>query len=168
MNFLCNFFVINRKIQLILPFILSGPRSKEYCFLVNLRSGSSTQYLYFLRKLVKYIYWTFCSGFDCFLLSLVAIVCLLLYVKKTFMNTTPFKTHYQLLQMIKNFFKCISTKYRESLSLRSQCILLLFVSTGIYCAERDKIFKNEPSEICGRKPLKNLKLYGVLKQIIPI
>ena len=28
----------------------------------------------------------------------------------------------------------------------------------------DKVFKNEPSEICGRQPLKNLKWYGLLKQ----
>ena len=27
----------------------------------------------------------------------------------------------------------------------------------------DKVFKNGPSEICGRQPLKNLKLYGLLK-----
>ena len=26
----------------------------------------------------------------------------------------------------------------------------------------DKVFKNEPSKICGRQPLKNLKLYGLL------
>ena len=28
---------------------------------------------------------------------------------------------------------------------------------------RDKIFKNGPSRICGRQPLKNLKDYGLLK-----
>ena len=28
----------------------------------------------------------------------------------------------------------------------------------------DKVFKNEPSKICGRQPLKNLKGYGVLNQ----
>ena len=27
----------------------------------------------------------------------------------------------------------------------------------------DKVFKNGPSEICGRQPLKNLKGYGLLK-----
>ena len=32
---------------------------------------------------------------------------------------------------------------------------------------RDKVFKNGPSEICGRQPLKNLKWYGLLKQTIP-
>ena len=30
----------------------------------------------------------------------------------------------------------------------------------------DKVFKNVPSEICGRQPLKNLKWYGLLKQTI--
>ena len=34
------------------------------------------------------------------------------------------------------------------------------VNRGIKC---DKVFKNGPSEICGRKPLKNLKGYGLLK-----
>ena len=29
----------------------------------------------------------------------------------------------------------------------------------------DKVFKNGPSKICGRQPLKNLLGYGVLKQI---
>ena len=28
----------------------------------------------------------------------------------------------------------------------------------------DKVFKNEPSKICGRQPLKDLKQYGLLKQ----
>ena len=32
---------------------------------------------------------------------------------------------------------------------------------------RDKIFTNGPSKICGRQPLKNLKGYGLLKQKIP-
>ena len=27
----------------------------------------------------------------------------------------------------------------------------------------DKVFKNRPSKICGRQPLKNLKGYGLLK-----
>ena len=27
----------------------------------------------------------------------------------------------------------------------------------------DKVFKNEPSKICGRQPFKNLKWYGLLK-----
>ena len=30
----------------------------------------------------------------------------------------------------------------------------------------DKVFKNGPSKICGRQPLKNLKGYGLLKQAI--
>ena len=28
----------------------------------------------------------------------------------------------------------------------------------------DKVFKNEPSRICERQPLKNVKEYGLLKQ----
>ena len=32
----------------------------------------------------------------------------------------------------------------------------------------DKAFKNGPSKICGRQPLKNLKSYGLLKQAISI
>ena len=32
----------------------------------------------------------------------------------------------------------------------------------------DKVFKNRPSEICGREPLKDLKWYGLLKQTISL
>ena len=32
----------------------------------------------------------------------------------------------------------------------------------------DKIFMNEPSKICGRQPLKNLKGCGLLKQFVQI
>ena len=28
----------------------------------------------------------------------------------------------------------------------------------------DKVFKNGPSKICGRQPLKNLKRYGLLEE----
>ena len=30
------------------------------------------------------------------------------------------------------------------------------------------VFKNEPSKICGRQPLKNLKWYGLLGRISPL
>ena len=30
----------------------------------------------------------------------------------------------------------------------------------------DKVFKNGPSKVCGRQPLKNLKGYGLLKLTI--
>ena len=30
----------------------------------------------------------------------------------------------------------------------------------------DKVFRNGPSEICGRQPLKNLKWYGLIKQMV--
>ena len=33
---------------------------------------------------------------------------------------------------------------------------------------RFKVFKNEPSEICGRQPLKSLKCYGLPKQTISL
>ena len=32
----------------------------------------------------------------------------------------------------------------------------------------DKVFKNGPSKICERQPLKNLKGYGLLKQTISL
>ena len=32
----------------------------------------------------------------------------------------------------------------------------------------EKVFKSKPSKICGRKPLKNLKGYGLLKQTISL
>ena len=35
-------------------------------------------------------------------------------------------------------------------------------------AKWDKVFKNGPSEICGRQPLKNFKGYSLLKQTITL
>ena len=35
---------------------------------------------------------------------------------------------------------------------------------GKTCGIWDKVFKNGPSNFCGRQPLKNLKGYGLLKQ----
>ena len=40
------------------------------------------------------------------------------------------------------------------------------VLSGRLCNIWDKVFKNRPSKICGRQPLKNLKGYGLLKQNI--
>ena len=31
----------------------------------------------------------------------------------------------------------------------------------------DKVFKNGPSKICGRQPLKNLKRYDLPRQTVP-
>ena len=39
------------------------------------------------------------------------------------------------------------------------------IMSKIYYNIWDEVFKNEPSKICGRQPLKNLKEYGLLKQI---
>ena len=35
---------------------------------------------------------------------------------------------------------------------------------GDLTSKWDKVFKNGPSKICGRQPLKHLKEYGLLKQ----
>ena len=51
----------------------------------------------------------------------------------------------------------IATVIKQTSNLRDR----LKVSWG-------KVFKNGPSEICGRQPLKNLKWYGLLKQTIPL
>ena len=32
----------------------------------------------------------------------------------------------------------------------------------------DKVFKSEPSKSCGRQPLKNFKIYDLLKQTISL
>ena len=32
----------------------------------------------------------------------------------------------------------------------------------------DKVFKSEPSKFCGRQPLKNFKIYDLLKQTISL
>ena len=37
---------------------------------------------------------------------------------------------------------------------------------GRYINIWDKVFKNEPSKICGRKPFKNLKSYGLFRHTI--
>ena len=37
--------------------------------------------------------------------------------------------------------------------------------SGLTIHRWEKVFKNRPSEICGRQPLKNLKGYKFLKQI---
>ena len=47
----------------------------------------------------------------------------------------------------------------------------LFIKRISFCLLRtkdtwDKVFKNGPSEICERQPLKNFKSYGLLKQTI--
>ena len=48
----------------------------------------------------------------------------------------------------------------------------LFVVDNIWWTllkyKRDKLFKSEPSKICGRQPLKNLKGYGLPQQTIII
>ena len=38
----------------------------------------------------------------------------------------------------------------------------------ILCYIWDKVFRNEPSKICGRQPLKYLKGYGLLRQTISL
>ena len=40
--------------------------------------------------------------------------------------------------------------------------IYIFLKSDIWV----KVFKNRPSKICGRQPLKNLKWYGLLKLII--
>ena len=40
--------------------------------------------------------------------------------------------------------------------------------TGFVMVIWDKVFKNEPSKICGRQPLKNVKGYGLFKQTISL
>ena len=40
--------------------------------------------------------------------------------------------------------------------------IVLMVSTQAKHHKWEKVFKNGPSKICGRQPLKNLKEYGLL------
>ena len=50
----------------------------------------------------------------------------------------------------------------DSLVLKPK-LLYKFLTTFCLHHKWDKIFKNEPSKICGRQPLKNLKGYGLLQ-----
>ena len=46
---------------------------------------------------------------------------------------------------------------------------LPFMKPIIFTRDKwDKVFKNGPSKICGRQPLKKLKGYGLLKQTISL
>ena len=42
-------------------------------------------------------------------------------------------------------------------------LLTVYIVKGSFKYIWDKVFKNRPSKICGRHPLKNLKGYGLLK-----
>ena len=57
----------------------------------------------------------------------------------------------------------------EDVQLNALCTFSLRpVSRGDNNDIWEKVFKNGPSEICGRQPLKNLKWYGLLKSILCI
>ena len=49
------------------------------------------------------------------------------------------------------------------IAVKNQLWSVIFEKTN----KRDKIFKNGPSKICGKQPLKNLKGYGVLNSCLP-
>ena len=48
-------------------------------------------------------------------------------------------------------------------SSKSNCKISLKIYMQIINGKWVKVFKNGPSKICGRQPLKNLKLYGLPK-----
>ena len=63
------------------------------------------------------------------------------------------------------FRKAIFKSTNESLLLQLVVTEKSFDQTEKEALKRDiwcKVFKNEPSKICGRQPLKNLKGYGLL------
>ena len=57
--------------------------------------------------------------------------------------------------------KKIAQNYQKCEKLTSPVI----ISQWNIC---DKVFKNGPSKICGKQPLKNLKWYGLLRQTISL
>ena len=46
---------------------------------------------------------------------------------------------------------------------RNMIIMFYFQSTLRFRYKWDEVFKNGPSKICGRQPLKNLKQYGLIE-----
>ena len=70
------------------------------------------------------------------------------------------------LSFFKSFLLVIG-KFRDWLTFRVLISQFLFMRNNInwfrWAGKRDKVFKNRPSKICGRQPLKNLKGYGVPK-----
>ena len=57
----------------------------------------------------------------------------------------------------------IKRKYWKNIN-RKYC----YIGTGIEWVKWDRVFKNGPSKICGRQPVKNLRGYGLPKQTIPL
>ena len=65
-----------------------------------------------------------------------------------------------MLGLISRFDTAKLEKNSLTISLKKRALL---IKTNKW----DKVFKNETSKICGRRPLKNLKGYGLLKQTLP-
>ena len=62
--------------------------------------------------------------------------------------------------------------FRQTRTDKQKCKMIGNILDGYvitcHCIIWDKIFKNGPSKICGRQPLKNLKGYGCFEQNIPL
>ena len=59
-------------------------------------------------------------------------------------------------------------KFYNILSILHIVIFFIIYQTVYsFLNKRDKAFKNRPSKICGRQPLKKLKWYGLLKGCLP-
>ena len=63
----------------------------------------------------------------------------------------------------KTFYSSLSMPNWRILQ-KNQQISIWKKTNKIWSDKWDKVFKNGPSKICGRQPLKNLKGYGLLKQ----
>ena len=86
-----------------------------------------------------------------------------------FPNTRKYCMVYSLTLFALRYKRIVTLNiFTDSLKSRSQLLNHVFVvKPTAYCfmsGTYGKVFKNGPSEICGRKPLKNLKRYGLLKQ----
>ena len=81
------------------------------------------------------------------------------------MHLTHFFT-LKILGLITNFslqrFSCNFYHISQDLSKRSKKTQFFDFSWNCIL---DKVFKNGPSKICGRQPLKNLKKYDLLKAV---
>ena len=101
----------------------------------------------------------FIPGFD--------VVCGMWYVVSWFM--------WYVLSLINNndiFLYFLDLKFNWDLQARNQEFWSAdeggFLKWSISINIWDKVFKNGPSKVCERQPLKILKWYGLLRQICPI
>ena len=96
--------------------------------------------------------------------------CVSIYLWKCFERNHCFYRPIRVFK--KQRFSLVCFSYRDNLGIKAEDVKGYFVPEFLMKKMKlwmkrksiwDKVFKNGPSEICGRQPLKNLKWYGLLK-----